>query len=185
MASTLSVMIKFILCMYIYPHCFICLMYVYFMYMPSWPKKTKKLQWNINRNSYIFIQENALENVVCEMTSILSLPQCAKGYGDTFGVPNNSLCLLIYFDIFAGLHTLYLGLHTWLNLCPVLAYSLVRACMLDSKGVGWHQAPGWFHLKCIINWFKERIWCLNCLWDFSFFFLTGLASFKVILIKLF
>ena len=31
------------------------------------------------RNSYIFIQENALENVVCEVASILSRPQCVKG----------------------------------------------------------------------------------------------------------
>ena len=30
------------------------------------------------RNSNISIQENALENVVCEMTSILSRPQCVK-----------------------------------------------------------------------------------------------------------
>ena len=30
------------------------------------------------RNSNIFIQENALENVVCEMASILSRPQCVK-----------------------------------------------------------------------------------------------------------
>ena len=29
-----------------------------------------KLQWNFNRNSNIFIQENALENVVCKMASI-------------------------------------------------------------------------------------------------------------------
>ena len=28
-----------------------------------------KLQWNFNRNSNIYIQENALENVVCEMAS--------------------------------------------------------------------------------------------------------------------
>ena len=35
-----------------------------------------KLQWNFNRNSNIFIQENALQNVVCEMASILSRPQC-------------------------------------------------------------------------------------------------------------
>ena len=28
--------------------------------------------WNINRNSYIFIQENPFENVVCKMASILS-----------------------------------------------------------------------------------------------------------------
>ena len=31
-----------------------------------------------NRNSYIFIQENAFQNVVCEMASILSRPQCVK-----------------------------------------------------------------------------------------------------------
>ena len=37
-----------------------------------------KLQWNFNRNSNIFIQENAFENVVCEMASILSRPQCVK-----------------------------------------------------------------------------------------------------------
>ena len=42
-------------------------------------------------------------------------------------------------------------------------YSLVRACMLDSKEVGWHQAPRWFHLKFIMNCFEEKIWSLNCL----------------------
>ena len=31
-----------------------------------------KLQWNLYQNFYIFIQENAFENVVCEMASILS-----------------------------------------------------------------------------------------------------------------
>ena len=34
-----------------------------------------KFQWNLKRNSYTFIQENAFENVVCEMATILSLPQ--------------------------------------------------------------------------------------------------------------
>ena len=37
-----------------------------------------KLQWNYNRNSYIFIQENVFENVVCEIVAILSQPQCVK-----------------------------------------------------------------------------------------------------------
>ena len=37
-----------------------------------------KLQWNFNRNSNIFIQENPLQNVICEMASILSRPQCVK-----------------------------------------------------------------------------------------------------------
>ena len=31
-----------------------------------------------NRYSNIFIQENAFENVVCEMASILSRPQCVN-----------------------------------------------------------------------------------------------------------
>ena len=30
------------------------------------------------RNSYIFINENTFENIVCEMAVILSLPQCVK-----------------------------------------------------------------------------------------------------------
>ena len=37
-----------------------------------------KFQWNLNQNSYIFIQENAFENVVWEMAAILSRPQCVK-----------------------------------------------------------------------------------------------------------
>ena len=37
-----------------------------------------KLQWNLKRNSYIFIQENAFENVVWKMAAILSRPQCVN-----------------------------------------------------------------------------------------------------------
>ena len=33
------------------------------------------LQWNFNRSSNIFIQENALENVVCKVADMLSWPQ--------------------------------------------------------------------------------------------------------------
>ena len=37
-----------------------------------------KLHWNPNRNSYIFIQENAFENVVRKMTAILFRPKCVE-----------------------------------------------------------------------------------------------------------
>ena len=37
-----------------------------------------KLRWNFNRNWNIFIQENAFENIVWKMASILSWPQCVK-----------------------------------------------------------------------------------------------------------
>ena len=43
----------------------------------NWNLKNK-LHWNCNRNSNIFVQENPLEDVVCEMASILSRPQCVK-----------------------------------------------------------------------------------------------------------
>ena len=34
-----------------------------------------KLQWNFNQNSSIFIQENAFDDVICKVSSILSRPQ--------------------------------------------------------------------------------------------------------------
>ena len=37
-------------------------------------------QWNLKQNVYILIQENACENLVCEMEAILSRPQCFKGW---------------------------------------------------------------------------------------------------------
>ena len=43
----------------------------YFQFEP-W----NRLQWNLNRNLYVFIPENALENVVWKMSAILSRPRC-------------------------------------------------------------------------------------------------------------
>ena len=37
-----------------------------------------KLQWNLNQNLHIFIQENAYENVIWKMAATLSRPQCVK-----------------------------------------------------------------------------------------------------------
>ena len=37
-----------------------------------------KLQWNLNRNWNIFIQENVFENIVWKMVTIVSPPQCVK-----------------------------------------------------------------------------------------------------------
>ena len=52
-----------------------------------------KLQWNINRNSYIFNQENAFEYVVWKMAAILSRPKCV----DTCNV----ICVLQIMAIFS------------------------------------------------------------------------------------
>ena len=37
-----------------------------------------KFQWDLNNNSNPFIQENAFENVFCEMAAILYRPQCVN-----------------------------------------------------------------------------------------------------------
>ena len=60
-----------------------------------------KVQWNIKQNSYIFMHENAFENVVSEMEAILSRPQCVNSAnfqgGDTrILFPNRMLILVIY-----------------------------------------------------------------------------------------
>ena len=41
----------------------------------------KKLLCNLKQNSYIFIQENICESVVCEMAAIFSLPQYISQWG--------------------------------------------------------------------------------------------------------
>ena len=65
---------------------------------PSWNIDNctlrNKFQWNSKRNSNIFIQENAPENVVCEMASILSRPRCVnyKAKNKTQDTFNQVLC---------------------------------------------------------------------------------------------
>ena len=44
-----------------------------------------KFQWNFNRYLYIFVQENAFENVVWKILAILSWPQCVKAITQTSG----------------------------------------------------------------------------------------------------
>ena len=56
----------------------------------NWTLRNKR-QWNFNRNSYVFIQENAFENVVCEMASTLPRPQCVK---------IGSVCLRVYVHVY-------------------------------------------------------------------------------------
>ena len=43
----------------------------------SWTLRNKS-QWSLDRNSYIFIEENAFENVVLKMTAILFHLQCVQ-----------------------------------------------------------------------------------------------------------
>ena len=59
----------------------------------------KKLQWNFNRNFNTFIQENALERIVCETEAILSRPQCVKWNVTPTWVLCVCVCVCFYFHI--------------------------------------------------------------------------------------
>ena len=50
---------------------------------------SNKLQWNFNRNSCIFIPENAFENVVWKMAAILSRSQCVSCQCQTILCPSS------------------------------------------------------------------------------------------------
>ena len=57
-----------------------------------------EFQWKLDRTSYIFVKENAFENVVCEMATILSRPQCVT-LNNTLLVPNTFICALYMIKI--------------------------------------------------------------------------------------
>ena len=49
-----------------------------------WIRPLEKISEIFNQNPYIFIQENAIQNVVWKMAAILSRPQCVNtGLGQT------------------------------------------------------------------------------------------------------
>ena len=76
------------------------------------------------------------------------------------GVPNNSLCMLIYFDFSCqSAHTLFESTHL---IKIVFGVSLLPCQGLYAWLQGSRLVPDteWFHPKCIINCFEERIWCL-------------------------
>ena len=43
----------------------------------NWTRRNR-LQWNFNRNSYIFTERNEFEYVVCKIAKILTQPQWVK-----------------------------------------------------------------------------------------------------------
>ena len=64
----------------------------------NWTLENKP-QWNLYRNSYIFIKENAFENVIWKMAAILSQPQCGDhtklNFWSSFFLRNTVFMLVI------------------------------------------------------------------------------------------
>ena len=133
-----------------------------------------KFQWNFNRNSSIFIQENAFENVVCQMASILSRPQWVKHWFRKWLIWTNAGILLIWLigtnfnEMLTKIHTfsfkkmdlkmssgklrpLCLGLNVLLSLNP---YTLGNAWVRSQHCGYWcpgAKAPGHQYPQCWLN----------------------------------
>ena len=72
-------------------------------YFVNWTLRNK-LQWNFNRNTYIFLHENALENVICETAFILSRPQPTEVRGSFYqhGLSGIRAWISHYIQYFTG-----------------------------------------------------------------------------------
>ena len=68
---------------------------------------------NFSRNSNIFIEENVIENVVCEMAAILSRPQCIKmKYSKIFRQNVYIYCGMCMWSTLSAHHRHYHVVHT-------------------------------------------------------------------------
>ena len=110
-----------------------------------------KLQWNFNRYSDIFSQENAFENVVCEMASILSRPQCVND-----GTWSDEKVIFLRGSLnshlVAGCPNLISGMPETHERCPNLTNKLSYSCR-GIKG----NFPVWYHLK--IAYIQKELSC--------------------------
>ena len=104
-----------------------------------------KSQWNINRNSHIFIQENAFENVICKMSAIVSRPHCVKL--DLCSIMTDMcFCFMVCKSLCANLH------NTFQKRC----YDLRHINTLRPRQNGRHFTDDIF--KCIF--LNKNVWIL-------------------------
>ena len=68
--------------------------------------RPNKVQWNINWNPYISIQENAFENALWKIT-IMSWPKCVKEYPGNFF----SKLMMAYFHVVTSMSCFLLCIH--------------------------------------------------------------------------
>ena len=95
-----------------------------------------KCQWNHNLNSYIFIQENAFENVVWKMAAILSQPQCVNTHLHSCSVVMDQTIQLIQTLKRNYKHFCWLKLGKLASLQEVSLNNIMvaDACLLASPG---------------------------------------------------
>ena len=128
----------------------------------------KKIQWNFNRNSNIFIKENVFENIVCKMGSISSRVKCVKWGQVLFGEPPSRCvdCLMFIFvfiwnrwvsTLAMELHLSYTNPSKWSFVCwwwKVLLLSVRIYITYSTRGQ---------HYRCKSRWitFLLMPWLLS------------------------
>ena len=99
-----------------------------------------KLHWNLNRNQYIFIQENAFENVVWKVLAICLGLNVLRDYNDNVKIKSLIQCLL------TGKFTL----HYWERFIRRLG--LESPCWTNINFLGWIACTRFtFHIVSA-NW---------------------------------
>ena len=119
-----------------------------------------KLQWNLNRNSNIFIQENAFESVVCETASNLSRSQCVNVCNQLVTVLN----IIMNVALYNGRRNSVLNV-PWQNVA-YLSWCNYLLKYLDVGNSWWQKAvlAGWFPIFRILCLFQvpDRYLELQC-----------------------
>ena len=92
-----------------------------------------KLQSNLNRNLYIFIQENAFENAVWKMVATLSRPQCVNSlWSNTITAPVQRP-----WKIWLKSNFMVCNVPTWLVVSPSICHQFTTAVLLgDNNKIG-------------------------------------------------
>ena len=100
-----------------------------------------KLQRTVNRNSNIFIQENAFEKIFCKMAAILSLPQCVNSSEARDGIFQLIWwipCLLMPWPLKSPEHQ-----QTWYWLCGTDKSTLVQLMAWCSQAMSHYLNQCW------------------------------------------
>ena len=63
-----------------------------------YPTQGNKFQWNLNRNSHIFINENAFESIICQIAVNLFPPQCNDDFKDISAKYQHQMHILCSFE---------------------------------------------------------------------------------------
>ena len=104
-----------------------------------------KHQWIFDQNSNIFIQENAFENVVCEMAVILPRPQCVNMGGILIYVlilKCFDMCLSILQTFNDGQMSLYLVFMSQYQVFMHLIRSCINWWEWIWQSIAWKFWPG-------------------------------------------